>query len=114
MLPVPPPELQNRELSVEYVSVLAQAQRLASTGAIDRLAQFTGSIASIWPEARHKIDATRAVDEYAEALGVDPSIVRSDEAVAQAAQAEQQAAAQAQAMQAAQQGGGDREDGIRD
>lgn len=103
VLPLPPPELQNRELSVEYVSVLAQAQRLVATGAIDRLTQFTGSIAGVWPEARHKIDANRAVDEYAESLGVDPAIIRSDEDVALAVEAEQQAVAQAQSLAAAQQ-----------
>lgn len=104
VLPIPPPELQNRELNVEYVSVLAQAQRLVATGAVDRLVQFTGQIASVWPEARHKVDASRAVDEYAVSLGVDPSLIRSDEEVAAMAQAEQQQLAQAQAMANAQQG----------
>lgn len=103
VLPLPPPELQNRELSVEYVSVLAQAQRLVATGAIDRLVEFTGNISGVWPEARHKIDANRAVDEYAESLGVDPAIIRSDEDVALAVEAEQQAAAQAQSLAAAEQ-----------
>ena len=37
VLPVPPPELQNKDLNVEYVSVLAQAQRLVATGAVDRV-----------------------------------------------------------------------------
>ena len=104
VLPVPPPELQNRELNVEYVSVLAQAQRLVATGALDRLTQFTGQIAVVWPEARHKVDALQAVDEYAESLGVDPSMVNSNEEVAAKMQAEQLQAAQAQAMASAQQG----------
>lgn len=104
VLPVPPPELQNRELNVEYVSVLAQAQRLVATGAVDRLVGFTGQLATVWPEARHKVNASRAVDEYAESLGVDPAIVNSDEQVAAMTAAEAQQAAQAQAMQAAEQG----------
>lgn len=104
VLPLPPPELQNRDLNVEYVSVLAQAQRLVATGAVDRLVQFTGQLAAVWPEARHKVDATKAVDEYAESLGVDPSLVRSNEEVAAMAQVEQQQAQQAAALQQAQQG----------
>ena len=104
VLPVPPPELQNRELNVEYVSVLAQAQRLVATGAVDRLVGFTSQIATVWPEARHKVNASRAVDEYAESLGVDPSLIRSDDEVAAMAEAEAQQAAQAQAMATAQQG----------
>lgn len=104
VLPVPPPELQNKELSVEYVSVLAQAQRLVATGAVERLAGFVGQIAAIWPEARHKVNAAQAVDDYAASLGVDPSMIRSDDEVAQMQMAEQQAAQQQQAMAMAQQG----------
>jgi len=98
VLPVPPPELQNRELNVEYVSVLAQAQRLVNTGAIDRISQFTGGVAAIWPNARHKININQAIDEYAEALGVSPSIIVSDADALAAATAEAQAQQQAQAM----------------
>jgi len=104
VLPPPPPELQDRELNVEYVSVLAQAQRLVATGAVDRLVGFTSQVAQVWPEARHKVDAGRAIDEYAESLGVDPSIVRSDSEVEAMAQAEAQQATQARAMAMAQQG----------
>jgi len=104
VLPLPPPELQNRDLNVEYVSVLAQAQRLVATGAVDRLVGFTSQVAQVWPEARHKVNASRAIDEYAESLGVDPSMIRSDDEVAAMAQAEAQQAAQAQAMASAQQG----------
>lgn len=101
VLPPPPEELGGKELNIEYVSVLAQAQRLINTGAIDRITQYTGSIANIWPGARHKINAEQSVDEYAAALGVDPSIINSDERVAELVQAEQQAQAQAQAQQQA-------------
>jgi len=98
VLPLPPPELQNRELKVEYVSVLAQAQRLVNTGAIDRITQFTGQIAAVWPNARHKIDANQAVDDYAESLGVDPAIIKSDREAEALAAAEAQAQAQADMM----------------
>jgi hypothetical protein len=99
VLPIPPPELQNRELNVEYVSVLAQAQRLVNTGAIDRIAGFAGQLAAVWPGARHKIDPNQAIDEYAEALGVSPAIIVSDADAQAAATAEAQAAARAQAME---------------
>ena len=98
VLPPPPPELQDRELNVEYVSVLAQAQRMVATGALERLTGFTGQLATIWPEARHKVDASQAVDVYANALGVDPSVVRGDDEAEAMAAAEARAAAQAQAM----------------
>jgi hypothetical protein len=103
VLPPPPPELAERELEIEYVSVLAQAQRLVNTGAIDRLAQFTSNLAAIWPDARHKFNAVQSVDDYAEALGVDPAIVNSDEVVKEMADAERQAQAQQQAAAQAEQ-----------
>lgn len=104
VLPPPPPELQNRELNVEYVSVLAQAQRLVATGAVDRLVGFVGQASQLWPEARHKVNINQGIDEYAESLGVDPALVRSDDEVATMMQADAQVAAQQQAMVNAQQG----------
>lgn len=104
VLPTPPPELQNKELNVEYVSVLAQAQRLVATGAVDRLVGFVGQAATLWPEARHKVNINQGIDEYAESLGVDPALVRSDEEVAAMAEAEAQQQAQMQAMAVAEQG----------
>lgn len=103
IFPPPPPELNQTELAVEYVSVLAQAQRLVNTGAIDRISEYTGSVAAVWPEARHKININRAIDEYGEALGIDPSIIVSDEQALAAAEAEAQAAQAAQMMAQAEQ-----------
>lgn len=98
VLPVPPPELQDQELGVEYVSILAQAQRMVSVGGIERLTGFTSQIAAIWPEARHKIDAMQVVDEYAESMGVNPRIVQADDAANAALAAEQQQVQASQSM----------------
>lgn len=103
VLPAPPPELQNVDLKVEYVSILAQAQRLVSAGSLERLGGYVGQLAQIWPEARHKFDAMQAVDEYAESLGTTPSVVRSDDKVAEILAQEQQAMQQQQALEQAQQ-----------
>lgn len=98
VLPVPPVELQGKDLKVEYISILAQAQRMVSVGGLDRLSGFVGNISAVWPEARHKFDPMQAVDEYAEALGVNPRVVRSDDQAQDAVAAEQQAAAMQQAQ----------------
>jgi len=103
VLPEPPEALQGTDMDVEYVSVLAQAQRLVATGNLERLTGFAGQVAQIWPDARHKIDALQAVDDFADALGVDPKVVRGDEEVQQIQQQEAQAAAQAQAAEENQQ-----------
>lgn len=102
-LPPPPKELVGKELRVEYVSILAQAQRAVATSGMERLAEFTSTLSTIWPEARHKFDATQAVDEYGEAVGVDPRLVRGDDEAEERAVQEQQAAAAAQAGEQAEQ-----------
>ena len=101
VLPVPPPELRDTNLKVDYVSVLAQAQRLVGIGALDRVSGFVGSLTQVWPEARHKFDPLQAVDEYADGLGVSPKVIVSDDVVGQRVAAEQAAAAQQAKMEQA-------------
>jgi hypothetical protein len=100
LLPPPPPELQGQELRIENVSTLAQAQLAVSTGSIERLMSFAGNMSAVFPEALDKIDADQSIDEYADALGVMPTIIRSDDEVAQmrAERAQQQEAQQAANM----------------
>ncbi len=101
IFPPPPPELADTELSVQYVSVLAQAQQMVNTNGIDALAAFTGNISGVWSEARHKVNAMQLVDDYAEAVGVNPRSVVSDADAIAAADAEAQAAQQQAAMEQA-------------
>lgn len=103
MLPPLPDELQGQNLNVEFISVLAQAQRSIVTNSIDRFTQNLGQLAAIKPEALDKFDADQWVDIYSDALGVDPRLIVSGEQVAliRKERAEQQQAAQQ--MQAAQQ-----------
>ena len=101
VLPPPPQELQERELDVEYVSVLAQAQRLVATGGLERVAGFAANLAAVWPEARHKVDAVQMVDDFSDAMGINPKVVRSDDEVEAIATAETQAAQQQAAQQQA-------------
>jgi hypothetical protein len=106
ILPPPPDELQGQPLKVEYISMLAQAQRAVSTASIDRLAAFIGGLASaqaavgMAPDVWDKFDADQSIDEYAEAIGTAPALVRSDDDVAErrAAKAQQQQLTQAAQM----------------
>lgn len=98
MLPPPPPELAQSELNVEYISVLAQAQKLTAVTGLERLSTYAMNVAQVWPDARHKFDAMQSIDEYAAAVGVAPRVIRDDMAAEQFAMAEQQAI---QAQQAA-------------
>jgi hypothetical protein len=101
ILPEPPPELQDMQLDVEFISTLAQAQRIASAQGIDRLLSTVGTMSQLWPEARHKINALQVVDDYAETYGVNPELVRDDEQAGAAMQAEAQAQQAQQAVESA-------------
>lgn len=80
-LPPPPPELQDQELQIEYISMLAQAQKAVSTGSIERVASFVGNLAAVRPDVLDKLDVDEAVDQYADMLGAPPSIIVPDDKV---------------------------------
>ena len=99
ILPPAPEELEDVELGVEYLGILAQAQKAISTTATESTVAFAGNLAaSGWPQALHKIDPMQAVDEYARSKGANPKIIRGDTEAQESADAE---AAQIQAQQAA-------------
>lgn len=98
LFPPAPEEIAGAELKVEYISTMAQAQKLIGTMAIERLAGFVGNLAAANPDSLDTVDFDQAVQEYATALGVPPALVRSADALASIRQAKAQAK-QAQAMQ---------------
>lgn len=109
LLPPPPDEIQGKQLKVEYVSLLAQAQQQVGIGAIEKFLSFTGFAAQFFPEAVDKVDYDQAIDEVGGMLGVPERVIVSDDKVAEKRQsrAEKQAQAEqvalgAQAVQAAQ------------
>jgi len=82
LLPPPPEELQEENIEVEFVSVLANAQRMVDTGAMERWIGFVGNMAAMKPEVLDKVDVDEAADEMAEKLGVPPRVVNNNEDVA--------------------------------
>lgn len=102
MLDDAPDELQGSDLKIEYISILAQAQRLVGTAGIERLSQFAVSLGAANPEAMDKLDFDEAIDAYGDMLGVPPTVLRTDDAVAAIRQGRQQ---QQRLAAAAQQAG---------
>ena len=109
VLPPAPPELHGMNINVEYVSMLAQAQRAVATNGIDRFVGNLGQVAQFKPDVLDKFDSDKWAEEYSDMLGVDPSLIVADDKVAiirqqraQAQQAAQQAAAHNQAADTAQ------------
>jgi hypothetical protein len=97
ILPPIPKELEGGgELRVEYISIMAQAQKLVGTTGIERLAGFVGNLAAVDPGVLDKFDSDQAVDEYADMLGTPPGLVNSDEEVEAMRRDRQQKEQQAQ------------------
>lgn len=104
LIPPPPEELQGQELKVEYVSLLAQSQKLVGTVTLEQFVTFVGGMAQVKPEVLDKVDFDQLVDEYADMLGVPASVVVSDEMVSKLRQARAQQVAAQTMMASAQQG----------
>lgn len=97
-LPPPPPELEGVDLNIEFVSMLAQAQRAIGVNSTDRYVMTLGQVAAIKPEVLDRLDADALADSYADQLGVDPRLVVP---LDQAVLVRQQRAQQQAVMQAA-------------
>lgn len=80
-LPPPPPELQDKDLQIEYISMLAQAQKAVSTGSIERVMGFAGQFVGVKNDILDKIDFDEAIDQYAGLIGSPPSIIVPDDKV---------------------------------
>jgi len=110
IVPEPPQEMQGQELNVEFVSMLAQAQRAIGVQGVDRLVMTVGNIAMLqknagqMPDVLDKLDFDDIVDGYGDMLGVDPEYIVANDKVAiirQTRAAQQAAAAKAQQIAAA-------------
>lgn len=100
-IPPPPEDLAGMELKVEYISLLAQAQKLVGTQAINATMQFVVQTSAVNPEVLDKVDFDEAVDQFADMTGAPAKMIRADDAVAEIRAARQQ---QKQATLAAQEG----------
>lgn len=106
MLPPPPQELAGMPLRVEYISVMAQAQKAVGIGSIERFVGFVGGLAQAKPEAFDKLNTDQAIDEYGNMVGVPATLIASSDQVAEVraerAKQQQQQQAMAQSMAAVQ------------
>lgn len=80
LIPEPPQELQGQALTVEYISIMAQAQRRVGLAALDRFAGFVSQLAQVAPDVLDRVDDDELIEQYAEATGVPPNILRSVDA----------------------------------
>jgi len=85
MFSPPPVELEGLPLTIEYVSILAQAQKMISLGSLDRFTATVSNLAQSSPEAGiwDKVNIDKIADEYAAGLSIPPQLTRTDDEVRQ-------------------------------
>lgn len=102
LIPPPPEELENITLDVGYIGILSQARKAVATSSIERAFDFTARMVQAgFQDAGDKLNPDMAQNEYYDAIGAPPTILRSDEEVAAI---RDQRAQQQQQLMAMQQG----------
>lgn len=104
LVPPPPQELVGKDLKPEFVSVLAQAQKMVGAQPIERLFAFAGNMAQMDPQIMDNIDTDEAIREYGLAMGVPPKMLRDMEIVEAIRNQRNEQIRQQQMLQQAQQG----------
>ncbi|WP_405758093.1 portal protein [Anaerovibrio slackiae] len=105
--------LSQEEVTIEYISPLAQAQKMAGMTNIEQAIAFTGQLAQFDQSVLDKIDFAKTIDSYFDMVGAPASIKRTEgeyeaiqqqkaQAMAEAKQQEQMAQAVQMAAPAAQ------------
>lgn len=98
-LPLVPPELENINYVVEYISPLARAQRQSEVTSLTQALATIGQIAEFNAEALDKVNVDKTVNIISDLHGISPEIIRDDEEVAKIRQARAEAQANAQKME---------------
>lgn len=105
MLPEPPDSMRGVPLELEFTSLLAIAQKAASTSGLERIAALIGNLAAVYGDAAKNIlDVDIFLREFNTLLVNPEKIFRSPEAVKQIGQEQAQQAKEAQQMEAVQHG----------
>lgn len=90
--------LQDKEVKIEYISPLAQAQKMSGLVNIEQATAFVAQMAQLYPEALKAIDPIQTVKRYFELLGAPAVMQRSVEDIQKMLQAEQEMAQEQQQM----------------
>ena len=105
VIPAPPAQIKGGELEIEFVSMLAQAQKAQKISAMERFSTFTINLAqAIDPMLVKKLNGAKIIDDYADYVNINPEQVVPTEYVDKMRQAQQEKQEQAEQMAALQQG----------
>ena len=94
IFPEPPPEIAGQDLKIQYISILAQAQKMVDIAAIDQWVASVAEEAGINPGSLDIINWDEKNKFKAEAMGIPPKLVNSLETMAQIRKSKAEAQAQ--------------------
>lgn len=75
-IPPPPPGLMDEVIGIEYVSILAQAQKMMDVAKIEQGAAFVAQAATLYPEVTDILDPDEMGDIYLTALQIPQRMLR--------------------------------------
>jgi hypothetical protein len=104
VIPPPPPELEKASYKIEYVSMLAQAQKLVMSQSMQSYLTMNERIAALDPMALYKTDWDEFIGAYGDMLGIQAKLVRDKREVDTARAAQQEADAKARQLAEAEAG----------
>lgn len=105
ILPEAPESIQGGQIEIEFVSTLAQAQKVQKIAGMERFTTFAMNLANaLDPMLRNKINGSKIIDDYADYANIDPTQLNPTEYVEAMRQAQAEKEQQMQQMAALQQG----------
>ena len=106
MIAFPPEMLAGREINVEFISILANAQKQAGLQAISQTLGFAGQVAAVTqdPAAVDILNAEAMIRKWGELTGIDPDMLLSEDKVARKREARMQQMQMQQMLSVVRQG----------
>jgi hypothetical protein len=105
IIPEPPKQIQGGNLEIEFVSMLAQAQKAVKISGMERFTTFTINLAqAIDPALVMKLNGAKIIDDYADFVNINPEQILATEEWEKQKAALQQKQQQAEQMAQMQQG----------
>lgn len=99
LLPPMPDSMKGIALDVEFISMLALAQKATATGGLERLAALVGNMVAVFPEAKDVLNVDQFINEMNSLLANPEKILNGPEKIKQIRDAQQQAMQKQQQMQ---------------
>lgn len=81
MIEPPPDSLKGQPLDIQFISILALAQKAASVTGLEALVRMTGELAQIKPDVLDNLDADELLSEYSSLLGNKQKILKGQKDV---------------------------------